>query len=138
MADRLDRGRRLARAKARLGAKGALRRQLGIAFAGYALLFGGPPRVGHPLWLLPLWLGWCLVGVIGIACLFSFWARLHLGALWSAGITLREGHRVVRSGPYAIVRHPIYTALIGGLVFWALATSYHAPLVSPLGDLLSR
>ena len=29
-------------------------------------------------------------------------------------------------------------ALIGGLVFWALATSYHAPLVSPLGDLLSR
>ena len=29
-------------------------------------------------------------------------------------------------------------ALIGGLVLWALATSYHAPLVSPLGDLLSR
>jgi uncharacterized membrane protein len=29
-------------------------------------------------------------------------------------------------------------ALVGGLVFWALATSLHAPLVSPLGDLLSR
>jgi uncharacterized membrane protein len=29
-------------------------------------------------------------------------------------------------------------ALIGGIVLWALATSYHAPLVSPLGDLLSR
>ena len=29
-------------------------------------------------------------------------------------------------------------ALIGGAIFWALATSYHAPLVSPLGDLLSR
>jgi uncharacterized membrane protein len=29
-------------------------------------------------------------------------------------------------------------ALAGGLAFWALATSYHAPLVSPLGDLLSR
>ena len=29
-------------------------------------------------------------------------------------------------------------ALIGGLVLWALVTSYHAPLVSPLGDLLSR
>ena len=29
-------------------------------------------------------------------------------------------------------------ALIGGLVLWAVATSYHAPLVSPLGDLLSR
>ena len=33
---------------------------------------------------------------------------------------------------------PGAVALIGGLVLWALATSYHAPLVSPLGDLLSR
>ena len=33
---------------------------------------------------------------------------------------------------------PGAVALIGGLVFWALATSYHVPLVSPLGDLLSR
>ena len=33
---------------------------------------------------------------------------------------------------------PGAVALIGGLVFWALATSWHAPLVSPLGDLLSR
>jgi uncharacterized membrane protein len=33
---------------------------------------------------------------------------------------------------------PSAIALIGGLVLWALATSYHAPLVSPLGDLLSR
>jgi uncharacterized membrane protein len=34
--------------------------------------------------------------------------------------------------------NPGWIALVGGLVFWALATSYHAPLVSPLGDLLSR
>jgi len=33
--------------------------------------------------------------------------------------------------------NPGWIALAGGLVFWALATSYHAPLVSPLGDLLS-
>lgn len=33
---------------------------------------------------------------------------------------------------------PGAVAWIGGLVLWALATSYHAPLVSPLGDLLSR
>ena len=33
---------------------------------------------------------------------------------------------------------PGAVSLIGGLVLWALATSYHAPLVSPLGDLLSR
>ena len=34
--------------------------------------------------------------------------------------------------------NPGWIALLGGLVFWALVTSYHAPLVSPLGDLLSR
>jgi len=34
--------------------------------------------------------------------------------------------------------NPGWIALLGGLVLWALATSYHAPLVSPLGDLLSR
>jgi len=34
--------------------------------------------------------------------------------------------------------NPGWIALLGGLAFWALVTSYHAPLVSPLGDLLSR
>jgi len=33
---------------------------------------------------------------------------------------------------------PGWIAVAGGLVLWALATSWHAPLVSPLGDLLSR
>jgi hypothetical protein len=33
---------------------------------------------------------------------------------------------------------PGWTALIGGGALWALVTSYHAPTVSPLGDLLSR
>ncbi|HYN46187.1 MAG TPA: NnrU family protein [Allosphingosinicella sp.] len=34
--------------------------------------------------------------------------------------------------------NPGWIALLGGLILWALVTSYHAPLVSPLGDLLSR
>ena len=33
---------------------------------------------------------------------------------------------------------PGWVALLGGLALWALATSWHAPSVSPLGDLLSR
>jgi uncharacterized membrane protein len=33
---------------------------------------------------------------------------------------------------------PGAVALIGGAILWALVTSYHAPLVSPLGDVLSR
>lgn len=43
---------------------------------------------------------------------FAWWARLHLGALWSANITAKPDHYVVATGPYALVRHPIYTGLI--------------------------
>jgi len=54
---------------------------------------------------------------------FAAWARLTLGRNWSAVVTIKEGHSIVRSGPYAIVRHPIYsggllallgTAMVGG------------------------
>jgi protein-S-isoprenylcysteine O-methyltransferase Ste14 len=45
---------------------------------------------------------------IGIA----IWARLTLGKLWSGTITLKEGHRLVTSGPYAFARHPIYTGFL--------------------------
>jgi protein-S-isoprenylcysteine O-methyltransferase Ste14 len=47
------------------------------------------------------------------ATLFLWWARIYLGRLWSGAITREEGHYIVDSGPYALVRHPIYTGLIG-------------------------
>jgi protein-S-isoprenylcysteine O-methyltransferase Ste14 len=49
---------------------------------------------------------------------FAWWARLHLGLLWSAEIVARPGHRLVQSGPYGLVRHPIYT----GILWAALVT----------------
>ena len=42
----------------------------------------------------------------------TVWARLHLGKYWSATITLKQGHRVIQTGPYAWVRHPIYSGLL--------------------------
>jgi len=44
---------------------------------------------------------------------FAAWARLYLGRNWSAVVTIKQDHRIVRSGPYAVVRHPIYS---GGLL----------------------
>lgn len=70
---------------------------------------------------------WSSVAFPVAGFLFAWWARLHLGALWSSGVTRKEGHRVVDSGPYAIVRHPIYTGLLCGalglLVIGASAAS---------------
>jgi protein-S-isoprenylcysteine O-methyltransferase Ste14 len=42
----------------------------------------------------------------------AIWARRVLGRNWSGEITIKEDHQLVRSGPYAKVRHPIYTALL--------------------------
>lgn len=42
----------------------------------------------------------------------AIWARYHLGAYWSGQITLKVDHHVIQSGPYAFVRHPIYSGLL--------------------------
>jgi protein-S-isoprenylcysteine O-methyltransferase Ste14 len=53
--------------------------------------------------------------------LFAVWARRHIGRNWSAIVTLKEGHELVTSGPYALVRHPIYTGLLFGFLGQAIA-----------------
>lgn len=68
----------------------------------------------------PLRFGSALVLVVaGLA--FTVWARVHLDANWSGTVTLKEGHELVRSGPYAFVRHPIYAGLLVALLGSALA-----------------
>jgi protein-S-isoprenylcysteine O-methyltransferase Ste14 len=99
---------------------------------GVMLLFFVPATSGGPLlgsallglfarqlWREPMWLAWNFVGLTIAAFAFCWWARLHLGRLWSGFVTLKEGHHVVDTGPYALVRHPIYS----GVIFAALMTA---------------
>ena len=64
--------------------------------------------------ILPPSLALYLVGVVifvaGLA--FTVWARVHLGRNWSASPAMKEGHELVTTGPYAFVRHPIYSGII--------------------------
>lgn len=62
---------------------------------------------------------WLMFAVCAAGFAFCWWARIHLGALWSAGVARKEGHRVVDTGPYAIVRHPIYAGAILAGFAWA-------------------
>lgn len=48
--------------------------------------------------------------------MLGVWARRHLGSHWSGEITIKVDHRLIRSGPYQFVRHPIYTAMLGMFV----------------------
>jgi protein-S-isoprenylcysteine O-methyltransferase Ste14 len=55
-------------------------------------------------------------GLLLAGMLFAGWARIFLGGNWSSNVTLKQDHTLVRSGPYRIVRHPIYTGLLVALL----------------------
>jgi protein-S-isoprenylcysteine O-methyltransferase Ste14 len=56
-----------------------------------------------------------------IGLVFAVWARFHIGRNWSGVITLKEDHALIRSGPYALVRHPIYSGLLLAIIGSAIA-----------------
>jgi protein-S-isoprenylcysteine O-methyltransferase Ste14 len=86
-----------------------------VLWAGIIMLFGTFSRT-YPraisLWKTGENWKWLCDAAILSGFAFCWWARLHLGKFWSAGITRKEGHMVVDSGPYALVRHPIYTGVL--------------------------
>lgn len=52
---------------------------------------------------------------------FAVWARVHLGRNWGMPMSRKEEPELVTSGPYRLVRHPIYTGLLVAVVGTALA-----------------
>jgi protein-S-isoprenylcysteine O-methyltransferase Ste14 len=86
-----------------------------LAALGAVLLFGmyrHDLRTEMILWRSPAALAWGLAAVVFAGLLFTWWARIHLGRLWSSSVTRKAGHHVVDTGPYGIVRHPIYAGII--------------------------
>jgi protein-S-isoprenylcysteine O-methyltransferase Ste14 len=64
----------------------------------------------------------CALAVLMLAGLaLTWWARIYLGPLWSSVITRKEDHKIIDTGPYAFVRHPIYSGLIIALIATAAA-----------------
>jgi protein-S-isoprenylcysteine O-methyltransferase Ste14 len=52
------------------------------------------------------------LAVEGFGLFLTIWARRHLGRNWSGEITIKVDHQLIRSGPYKLMRHPIYTGLL--------------------------
>lgn len=85
-----------------------------IEVLGFFLVFGGDADIGilgrrifppnYDLGIAGIVLTWA-----GIA--LAIWARAHLGQYWSGRITIKEGHKLIRTGPYNRLRHPIYSGL---------------------------
>lgn len=68
-----------------------------------------------------LWLRWTGVVLEMLGSAFAIWARFTLGGNWSAEVQIKEGHTLIRKGPYKLIRHPIYSGILLMLVGDALA-----------------
>jgi len=68
------------------------------------------------------------ITVAGI--LFAVWARRHIGANWSRFVTINQDHELITTGPYALVRHPIYTGLLTAFLGTAIATTQLRGLIA--------
>ena len=88
------------------------------------LLFSNSTRIGFlGIRVIPeySWIGWAGLCVTVAGCAFAMWARALLGSNWSSAVTVKKHHELMRSGPYAIVRHPIYSGFLFGILGTALA-----------------
>jgi protein-S-isoprenylcysteine O-methyltransferase Ste14 len=61
---------------------------------------------------LPHWTGAMGASICVLGLLVTLWARWTLGGNWSSAVTFKQGHELIRTGPYRLVRHPIYTGLL--------------------------
>lgn len=96
---------------------------LGPMVLAFLLLFSRSLRI-WPLQLRFLpdddWIARSGIALTSVGVAVAIWARYCLGQYWSARVTLKEGHRLIRSGPYASVRHPIYTGMLLAAIGTAL------------------
>jgi protein-S-isoprenylcysteine O-methyltransferase Ste14 len=75
------------------------------------------------------------LGKLMIGLGFAVWARMHLADQWTAIPAINEEHRLIRTGPYKYVRHPIYAGVLAGL--WGTAIIFGNLLVLVLPVLLT-
>jgi protein-S-isoprenylcysteine O-methyltransferase Ste14 len=93
-----------------------------LILAGSALEFAVIPytSLARRIWTLPRDIAWTCVAIVPVGMAFAWWARVHLGRLWSSSVTRKADHHVVDTGPYGIVRHPIYTGVIASILATAV------------------
>jgi len=100
---------------------------LALQCAGYALVWAFGRRAWTPLVKMPAALEIAVellaLLLMGASIVLAAWAIHSLGKEWSYGPQLVEGHELKTTGPYGIVRNPIYSGMLGMLVATGVAWS---------------
>jgi protein-S-isoprenylcysteine O-methyltransferase Ste14 len=104
-----------------------------LTIAAVVLLFNSHLAVGPLAWrFVPdsAFITYTGVALTWAGTGFAIWARAYLGQNWSSNVTIKEGHQLMQSGPYAVVRHPIYSGFLLGFLGTALALGQLRGLVA--------
>ena len=103
--------------------------ELLLAALVLSVCFQGGRLVRQFAFPAPAWLRWAGVG-FGIISLGLFaWTHVTLGRFWSTCLQLRPDHRLVTAGPYARIRHPMYSAILGWMMSLGLVAANWMPFV---------
>jgi protein-S-isoprenylcysteine O-methyltransferase Ste14 len=94
---------------------------LSLAIGLFALYGVWPGWLTTPLVPHSFALYWAGIAILAAGLGFSIAARRYLGANWSGTVTVKQNHELIRTGPYAIVRHPIYTGMLVGFIGSAIS-----------------
>lgn len=76
------------------------------------------------------WVGGLAVLLTAAGIALAIWARFYIGENWSSAVSIKVGHELIRTGPYAWVRHPIYSGLLLAMFGTALARRQPRGLVA--------
>ncbi|ABW10030.1 Isoprenylcysteine carboxyl methyltransferase [Parafrankia sp. EAN1pec] len=68
------------------------------------------------------WLSTIALCALPLCAAFTTWARFSLGTMWTPAPCVRRDHVLRTSGPYAMIRHPIYTGVLGMALCTAATT----------------
>lgn len=85
----------------------------GILLAVVLVIYGFFPKYNN--WFqfyLPASIRWIGVLISSIGLIFWIYSQMFLDKNWSGNLKIQEGHKLVKSGPYRVMRHPIYSAMI--------------------------
>jgi protein-S-isoprenylcysteine O-methyltransferase Ste14 len=106
-----------------------------LLWGGYFVMFSQAPVLGpllrhflpvsRPLEIAGVALAW-------VGSPLVIWARACLGRYWSGVVALKQDHKLIQSGPYRLIRHPLYTGLILAAAGWCLVVPEWSSLVGAL------
>lgn len=114
------------------------RRVAGIFMVSAALLYiFYPPFMDALAAPLPLWLRWIGVGIAVVSLPLLAWVQDALGKQWSRNLQLQAEHQLITTGPYRLVRHPMYTVIFMAMSSIAIISANWLMIVPALGAMMA-